>query len=86
IVIIIIIIKRFIMCINDLEINKEAKIVEINCDDILRNRLYSFGVIKDEKLVVTAKSIAKKTLEIKINQSKIALRSSEASKIKVEIC
>ncbi|OCL86077.1 FeoA domain protein [Aliarcobacter thereius] len=74
------------MCINDLEINKEAKIVEINCDDILRNRLYSFGVIKDEKLVVTAKSIAKKTLEIKINQSKIALRSSEASKIKVEVC
>ncbi|OCL94270.1 FeoA family protein [Arcobacter porcinus] len=74
------------MCINDLDINKEAKIVEIYCDDILKNRFHSFGIFKNEKIVVTAKSIAKKTLEIKINQSKIALRSSEASKIKVEIC
>lgn len=71
------------MSVNDLTINKQAKIVDILCDEILKSRLYSFGVVKGSSICVTAKSMGKKTVEIKINQSKIALRSSEASKIEV---
>ncbi|QKF72728.1 ferrous iron transport protein A [Aliarcobacter faecis] len=71
------------MSINDLITDKPAKITDIICDDVLRNRLYSFGIIKGSTICVTAKSMAKKTIEIKVNQSKIALRDSEASKIKV---
>lgn len=71
------------MSVNDLTINKQAKIVDILCDEILKSRLYSFGVAKGSSICVTAKSMGKKTVEIKINQSKIALRSSEASKIEV---
>lgn len=71
------------MSINDLITNKKAQITDIECDKILRNRLYSFGIIEGSTVFVTKKSMAKKTIEIKINQSKIALRSSEAEKIKV---
>ncbi len=71
------------MCANDLITNKRAKITDINCDEVLRSRFYSFGIIKGSTICVTTKSMAKKTIEIKINQSKIALRASEASKIKV---
>lgn len=71
------------MSINDLIINQQAQVIEIFCDDVLKNRLYSFGIVKGSSVCVTAKSIGKKTIEIKVNQSKIALRSSEASKIKV---
>jgi ferrous iron transport protein A len=71
------------MSINDLVVHKDALITEILCDDILKHRLFSFGIIKGSTIKVTAKSMAKKTLEIKINQSKVAIRSCEASKIKV---
>ena len=71
------------MSVNDLKVNIKAEITDIICDEILKNRLYSFGIIKGSTICVTAKSMAKKTVEIKINQSKVALRSSEASKIKV---
>lgn len=72
------------MYLNDLDLNETAEIYEINCDDILKNRFYSFGIINGTKLKLTAKSLAKKTLEIKINNSKIALRASEAEKIRVK--
>lgn len=71
------------MSVNDLDLEKIATIKAINCDDILKNRLYSFGIIIGSQISVTAKSLAKKTIEIKINQSKVALRHSEANKIKV---
>ncbi|AXK48715.1 iron transporter [Aliarcobacter trophiarum LMG 25534] len=71
------------MSVNDLDLERVVTIKAINCDDILRNRLYSFGIIAGSQICVTAKSLAKKTIEIKINQSKVALRYSEAINIKV---
>ena len=71
------------MSLNDLDLQKKASIKAINCDDILKKRLYSFGIIVGNQICVTAKSLAKKTIEIKINQSKVALRHSEAINIKV---
>jgi len=71
------------MSINDLVLGKKALIKSINCDEVLKNRFYSFGMTAGTTIYVTAKSLAKKTIEISINQSKIALRASEASKIEV---
>lgn len=71
------------MSLTNLELNKNAKIVAINCDQILKDRFYSFGLIEGETVCVSAYSLAKNTIEVKLHQSKIALRASEASKITV---
>ena len=71
------------MSLIDLDLQKTANIKAINCDENLKKRLYSFGIIVGNQICVTAKSLAKKTIEIKINQSKVALRHSEAINIKV---
>ena len=71
------------MTLDQLNINESAIITAINCDEILKNRLYSFGIIKGVKIEIVELTLTKSTIEIKINQSKIALRLSEASKIEV---
>ncbi|MEZ4693139.1 MAG: FeoA domain-containing protein [Aliarcobacter sp.] len=62
------------MTLDKLKLNEEAIISSINCDDILRNRLYSFGIIKGSILKVVAFTLTKSTIEIKVNQTKVALR------------
>lgn len=71
------------MTLNQLKINEKAVITAINCDEILKNRLYSFGISKGVEVQIVELTLTKSTMEIKINQSKIALRLSEASKIEV---
>lgn len=71
------------MTLDQLNINEKATITAINCDEILKERLYSFGIIKGVKIEIAELTLTKSTIEIKINQSKIALRLSEASKIEV---
>ena len=72
------------MTLNQLKINESAIITAINCDEILKDRLYSFGIIKGVKVKIVELTLTKSTIEIKINQSKMALRLIEASKIEVE--
>jgi ferrous iron transport protein A len=72
------------MTLNELKLNESAEIVAINCDNILKNRLYSFGIVKGSIVTIEGLTLTKSTIEIKVNQSKIALRLSEASKIEVE--
>ena len=71
------------MTLDQLNINESAIITAINCDEILKNRLYSFGIIKGVKIEIVELTLTKSTIEIKVNQSKIALRLNEASKIEV---
>ena len=71
------------MTLDQLDKNEEAVIVKINCDRILKNRFYSLGIVKFSKLTVKEKTLTSSTLEIEINNSKIALRISEAQKIEV---
>lgn len=71
------------MTLDQLNINESAIITAINCDEILKNRLYSFGIIKGVKIEIVELTLTKSTIEVKINQSKIALRLNEASKIEV---
>ena len=71
------------MTLNQLKINESAIITAINCDEILKNRLYSFGISKGIKISIVQCTLTKSTIEIKVDQSKIALRLNEASKIEV---
>lgn len=71
------------MTLDQLQINESATITAINCDEILKNRLYSFGISKGIEVTLVEFTLTKSTIEIKVNQSKIALRLNEASKIEV---
>lgn len=71
------------MTLDQLKIKQKATISSINCDEILKNRLYSFGIVKGATITVEETTLTKSTIEIKVNQSKIALRLQEASKIEV---
>ena len=71
------------MLLSQLHKGDEAVIVRINADSTLRNRLSSFGVVRGERLKVKGCSLAKKTMEIEIEHTLLALREIEASKIEV---
>lgn len=70
---------------SELNVGQSANIIKISCDDALRNRFYSFGVVKGARVFIDQITLAKNTMEIKINQTKIALRYSEAEQIEVEL-
>ena len=68
------------------ELNKgdKAKIIKINADKALRDRLNAFGIMKGEELLVKGCSLAKQTMEIEVGSTLVALRADEAGKIEVE--
>ena len=72
------------MTLNELKIKESAEVLSVNCDNVLKNRLYSFGIIKGAIVKIEELTLTKSTIEIKSNQSKIALRLSEAEKIEVK--
>ena len=72
------------MTLDELNIGEKAIIKKFNCDNVLKNRFYSFGMIKNSTIHVEEVTLTKSTMEIKINNTKIAVRFSEASKIEVE--
>ena len=72
------------MKLSELKVKQTAQIVSVDCDSMLKNRLYSFGITKGAIIKVEEITLTKSTIEIKINQSKIALRMNEASKIEVK--
>ncbi|RXI38959.1 iron transporter [Malaciobacter mytili] len=67
------------------ELNKgdKAIIVYIDCENTLKNRFYSFGITKNSIITVEEVTLTKSTIEIKIKNTKVALRLSEASQIEV---
>ncbi len=71
------------MLLTDLDIGKEAIITAIEAEEELKNRLYSFGIIPNEKIKVMSHSIGKSTIEIDVDGTLIALRKDEADKIEV---
>ncbi|MGA1932482.1 FeoA family protein [Arcobacter sp. YIC-464] len=74
------------MTLDKLNIKDKAIIKSINCEPILKNRFYSFGIVKGALISVEEVTLTKSTIEIKINSTKVALRLKEASNIEVEKC
>lgn len=75
---------RILMLISELDIGDAAKIVKLEADSVLKQRLHSFGIIKGAIATLKARSLAKGTLEIVVNNTDIGLRKSEADKIIVD--
>ena len=73
------------MLLSDLKKNQKAIIKKIDANSELRQRFYSFGIVKGSTLEVENISLAKNTLEINIEDTSIGLRVEEASKIEVEL-
>ncbi len=74
------------MRLDQLKKNEEGIIVKVNADKTLKSRFNSFGITKGTKISVITTTMAKETIEIKVNRTKIALRVSEAAKIEIEQC
>lgn len=72
------------MTLDKLENKKSAKILKIDCDTHLKNRFYSFGIVKGAKVKVKEQTLAKNTIEVEVGHTKIAMRVAEAKKIEVE--
>ena len=72
-----------LMRLSELEKGQKAKIVRIDAENGLKNRLMSFGVIRGADLRVEECAPAKKTIKIAIDATMIALRLEEAQQIEV---
>jgi len=72
-------IKRLIDC-------KKAcvvRVVKLKADAELKQRLISFGIMKEAILEVLEHAPAKSTIEVKVGKMRIALRAKEAELIEV---
>ena len=63
---------------------ESVKVSKLNAAYDLKQRLISFGIMKDAVLEVLAQAPRKKTIEIKVGKMRLALRSEEAAQIEVE--
>ena len=60
-----------------------VKVVKLNTKGDLKQRLISFGIMKEARLEVLEHAPAKSTIEIKVGKMRIALRAEEAEQIEV---
>lgn len=62
----------------------KVKVIKLNAQTDLKQRLISFGIMKETIIEVLEHSPAKSTIEIKVGKMRIALRAKEAELIEVE--
>jgi len=72
------------MTLDKLPRGESAVILTVEANKELKNRFNSLGLTKGETVYVEYHSLAKKTMEIRIKQTRIALRTQEAEYIEVE--
>ncbi len=68
------------------EAMKGQKIIvkKINANDALKQRLFSFGLVRGAEVEVVDCSLGKSVIELKVGNTLFALRKEEAQKIEVE--
>lgn len=62
----------------------KVKVVKLNAKGDLKQRLISFGIMKEASIEVLEYAPAKSTIEIKVGKMRIALRAKEAELVEVE--
>lgn len=62
----------------------KVKVLRLNAKTDLKQRLISFGIMKETMIEVLEHAPGKSTIEIKVGKMKIALRAQEAELIEVE--
>jgi Fe2+ transport system protein FeoA len=72
------------MRLSDTKTGDEVLIKRVECENELKQRFYSFGIIKGAKVKIGTISLARNTIEINIENTAIAIRVSEAKTIEVE--
>jgi len=61
-----------------------VKVLKIHAKTDLKQRLISFGIMKEATIEVLEHAPAKSTIEVKVGKMRIALRAEEAELIEVE--
>jgi len=61
-----------------------VKVLKLYAKDELKQRLISFGIMKEAIIEVLEHAPAKSTIEIKVGKMRIALRAKEAELIEVQ--
>jgi len=62
----------------------KVKVLKLNADSELKQRLISFGIMKESIIEVLEHAPRKSTIEVKVGKMRIALRAQEAELIEVE--
>ena len=62
----------------------KVKVLKLNAKNDLKQRLISFGIMKETIIEVLEHAPAKSTIEIKVGKMRIALRAQEAELIEVQ--
>jgi len=62
----------------------KVKVIKINAPKDLKQRLISFGIMKEAVVEVLEHAPRKSTIEVKVSKMRIALRAEEANFIEVE--
>jgi len=68
----------------DCDKGEKVKVAKLNADLELKQRLISFGIMKDALVEVIEQAPRKKTIEVKVGKMRLALRSEEAALIEVK--
>ena len=61
-----------------------VKVIKLNGQSELKQRLISFGIMKESVIEVLEHAPAKSTIEVKVGKMRIALRAQEAELIEVQ--
>ena len=72
------------MKLNEILKGQLVVVTAVNAGRELKNRFSSFGLVKGAVIYIEGHSLARKTMDIRINKTHIALRSSEAETIEVD--
>jgi len=73
-------VKTLIEC----ERGEKVRVVKLNAKDELKQRLISFGIMKEAEVEVLEQAPRKKTIEVKVGKMRLALRAQEAELIEVK--
>lgn len=71
------------MNLSEANIHQKVTIKTINCDEELKKRFYSFGIMKNSIVTIEDISFAKNTIGLNIDGTLVALRMEEAKTIEV---
>ncbi len=69
----------------DYERGSRLKVVKLDASSELKQRLISFGIMKEAVIEILERAPAKSTIEVKVGKMRIALRAKEAECIGVEV-
>ena len=72
------------MSLIELKKHQKAIVNSLNANSALKQRLFSLGIVKGAEIEVVDCSLSKSTIEIKVGNTLVALRDSEAKQIEVE--